>query len=53
MASLEQCMVAQNLNLIIQEAEAGIFKFKVSLDYRTSSRTARAMQRNSVSKNQK
>jgi hypothetical protein len=35
------------------EAEACGFEFKASLVYRVSSRTARATQRNPVSKNQK
>jgi hypothetical protein len=35
------------------ESEAGKFEFKARLVYRVSSRTARATQKNPVSKNQK
>jgi hypothetical protein len=47
-------VVALAFNPSTWEAEAGGFlKFKASLVYRVSSRTARATQRNPVSKNQK
>jgi hypothetical protein len=36
-----------------RQRQAGISEFKASLVYRVSSRTARAIQRNPVSKNQK
>jgi hypothetical protein len=36
-----------------REAEAGGFEFEASLVYKVRSRTARAIQRNPVSKNQK
>jgi hypothetical protein len=36
-----------------RKAEAGEFQFEASLVYKISSRTARAIQRNSVSKKQK
>jgi hypothetical protein len=46
-------MVAHTFNPSIQEAEAGKFiEFEASLVYRVSSRTARATQRNPVSKTQ-
>jgi hypothetical protein len=47
-------MVAQAFNPSTQEAEAGRFlSSRPSLVYKVSSRTARATQRNPVSKNQK
>jgi hypothetical protein len=48
-------VVVHAFNPSTWEAEAGrwISKFKASLIYRVSSRTARATQRNPVSKNQK
>jgi hypothetical protein len=47
-------VVAHAYNPSTWEAEAGEFlEFKASLVYRVSSRTARATQRNPVSKNQK
>jgi hypothetical protein len=45
-------MVAHVFDPSTREAEAGEFEFKASLLYRVSSRTARATQRNLVSKNQ-
>jgi hypothetical protein len=45
-------VVAHAFNPRTWEAEAGGFEFEVSLVYRVSSRTARATQRNPVSKNQ-
>jgi hypothetical protein len=42
--------VEHAFNPSTQEAEAGGFEFKVSLVYKVSSRTARATQRNTVSK---
>jgi hypothetical protein len=45
--------VAHAFNPSTQEAEAGGFEFKASLVYKVSSRTARATQRNPVSKKQK
>jgi hypothetical protein len=44
-------MVAHAFNPSAQEAEAGGFEFEACLVYRVSSRTARATQRNPVSKN--
>jgi hypothetical protein len=46
-------MVVHAFNLSTWEAEAGrqISEFETSLVYQVSSRTARAIQRNSVSKN--
>jgi hypothetical protein len=44
-------VVAHAFNPSTQEAEAGGFEFEASLVYRVSSRTARATQRNPVSKN--
>jgi hypothetical protein len=44
-------VVAHACNPSIWEAEAGGFEFEASLVYRVSSRTARATQRNPVSKN--
>ena len=44
--------MAHTLNPSTWEAEAGGFEFEVSLVYRVSSRTARATQRNPVSKKQ-
>jgi hypothetical protein len=41
---------AFNSSISTWEAEAGRFLFKASLVYRVSSRTARAIQRNPVSK---
>ena len=48
-------MVVHTFNPSTWEAEAGrwISEFKASLVYRVSSRTARAIQRNPDSKNQK
>jgi hypothetical protein len=47
-------MVAHAFNPSTWEAEAGRFsEFEASLVYRVSSRTARATQRNPVSKNKK
>jgi hypothetical protein len=46
-------VVAHAFNLSTQEAEAGRFEFEASLVYRVSSRTARATQRNPVSKSKK
>jgi hypothetical protein len=47
-------VVAHAFNPSTREAEAGGFlEFEASLVYRVSSRTARATQRNPVSKNQK
>jgi hypothetical protein len=48
-----QAVVAQAFNPSTWEAEAGGFEFKASLVYRVSSRTARATQRNPVSKKTK
>jgi hypothetical protein len=44
-------VVAHAFNLNTWEAEAGRFEFEASLVYRVNSRTARATQRNLVSKN--
>ena len=46
-------MVAHAFNPSTWEAEAGGSEFEASLVYRVSSRTARATQRNPVSKNRK
>jgi hypothetical protein len=47
-------MVAHAFDPSTQEAEAGgSLEFEASLAYKMSSRTARAIQRNPVSKNQK
>jgi hypothetical protein len=47
-------MLAHTFNPSTQEAEAGSFsEFEASLVYKMSSRSARAIQRNPVSKNQK
>jgi hypothetical protein len=46
-------MVVHTFNPSTWEAEAGGFEFEASLVYRVSSRTAKATQRNPVSKNQK
>jgi hypothetical protein len=47
-------VVAHTFNPSTWEAEAGRYsEFKANLVYRVSSRTARAAQRNPVSKNQK
>ena len=47
-------MVAHAFNPSTREAEAGgSLEFEASLVYKVSSRTARAIQRNPVSKNQK
>jgi hypothetical protein len=46
-------VVAHAFNPSTREAEAGGSEFKASLVYKVSSRTARAIQRNPVSKNQK
>jgi hypothetical protein len=47
-------VVAHAFNPSTREAEAGGFlEFEASLVYKVSSRTARAIQRNPVSKNQK
>jgi hypothetical protein len=47
-------MVANAFNPSTREAEAGRFlSFEASLVYKVSSRTARAIQRNPVLKNQK
>jgi hypothetical protein len=47
-------VVAQAFDPSTREAEAGDFsEYKASLVYKVSSRTVRAIQRNSVSKNQK
>jgi hypothetical protein len=45
-------VVVHAFNPSTREAEAGGFEFEVSLVYKVSSRTARATQRNPVSKNQ-
>jgi hypothetical protein len=45
--------VAQAFNPSTPEAKAGLCEFKVNLLYRPRSGTARATQRNPVSKNQK
>ena len=49
----ESKVVAHAFNPRTREAEAGGFEFKASLVYRVSSRTARAAQRNPVSKKKK
>jgi hypothetical protein len=46
-------VVVHAFNPSTWEAEAGEYEFEASLVYRVSSRTARAIQRNPVSKNQK
>jgi hypothetical protein len=46
-------MVAHAFNPSTQEAEAGESEFEASLVYKVSSRTARARQRNPVSKKKK
>jgi hypothetical protein len=46
-------MVVHAFNPSTREAEAGGFELKASLVYRVIPRTARAIQRNPVSKNQK
>jgi hypothetical protein len=46
-------VVVHVFNPSTQEAEAGGFEFEASLVYKMSSRTARATQRNPVSKKQK
>jgi hypothetical protein len=46
-------MVAHTFNPSTWEAEADGFEFEASLVYKVSSRTAGAIQRNPVSKNQK
>jgi hypothetical protein len=43
-------VVVHAFNPSTREAEAGRFEFKANLVYRVSSRTARAIQRNHVSK---
>jgi hypothetical protein len=48
-----QGVVAQAFNPSTWEAEAGEVEFEASLIYRVSSRTARATQRNPVSKKKK
>jgi hypothetical protein len=44
-------VVAHTFNPSTREARAGGFEFEASLVYRVNSRTARAIQRNPVSKN--
>jgi hypothetical protein len=52
--SLQPGVVAHAFNPSTREAEAGgSLEFEASLVYKVSSRTARAIQRNPVSKNQK
>jgi hypothetical protein len=46
-------VVAHAFNPSTREAEAGISEFEASLVYKVSSRTARAIQRNPVSKKNK
>ena len=46
-------MVVHAFNPSTREAQAGGFELKASLVYRVIPRTARAIQRNPVSKNQK
>jgi hypothetical protein len=54
MIYLSWVVVAQAFNPSTQEAEAGrSLEFKASLDYRVSSRTAKATQRNPVLKTHK
>jgi hypothetical protein len=50
---LKPGIVAHAFNPSTREAERQISEFEASLVYRVSSRTARATQRNPVSKNQK
>jgi hypothetical protein len=46
-------VVAHTFNPSTWEAETGISEFKASLVYKVNSRTARAIQRNPVSKSRK